>query len=272
MILRPEAEPGNTNSAFVSAWEAVARAEKTTSPKYYLVRQPDHARAAGEIAQQLAIAGAPPLDDDIVCGISLHDEGWKDFDNGTERLSVTPATYSEQNVALGADNKPLSFLEIKAGDFLRAWRGSIDSAEEVAPIAALIVSGHFCRIGKFGIAMAAYTEDDARSVREFLASEAQRQTRLLRRQSRGEGEVLYWTDVLQFCDLLSLYLCCGSLENVEFPQRIGPKAETIRLQHREGVFVLAPGLIKKEAEFSVEARPYPAKTGTLSIMAKWCVR
>jgi hypothetical protein len=272
MILRPEAEPGDTNSAFVSAWEAVARAEKTTSPKYHLVRQLDHARVSGQIAQQLTIAGAPPVDDDIVCGISLHDEGWKDFDNGTQRLGVTPATYSEENVALGAENKPLSFLEIKAGDFLRAWKGSIDSAEEVAPIAALIVSGHFCQIGKFGIALAAYTEDDARIVREFLASEDQRQTRLLRRQSRGEGEVQYWTDVLQFCDLLSLYLCCGSLEDVEFPQRIGPKAETIRLQHREGVFVLAPRLIEKEVVFSVEARPYPAKTGTPSIMARWHLR
>ena len=119
-------------------------------------------------------------------------------------------------------------------------------AEQVAPIAALIVSGHFCRIGKFGIAMAAYTEDDARSVREFLASEDRRQTRLLRLQSRDEGEVQYWTDVLQFCDLLSLYLCCGSLENVEFPQRIGPKAETIRLQHRNGAFVSGAAVICKK--------------------------
>ena len=115
----------------------------------------------------------------------LHDEGWKDFDNGCERLRATPATYSGENVALNAEGKPLSFLEIKAGDFLRAWVGSIDCAEAVAPIAALIVSGHFCRLGKFGISMGAYTEDDARSVHEFLASEEQRQARLLRLQSRS---------------------------------------------------------------------------------------
>ena len=53
MILRPEAKPAHADNGFVSAWEAVARAEKTSSAKYHLVRQPDHARVSGEIAQHL---------------------------------------------------------------------------------------------------------------------------------------------------------------------------------------------------------------------------
>ena len=272
MVLRPDAQPAHADNAFVPAWEAVARAEKTGSAKYHLVRQPDHARVSGDIAEQLAIAGAPPVDNDIVRGISLHDEGWKDFDNGSERLSATPAAYSDENVALSGVGKPLSFLEIKAGDFLRAWRGSIDSAEAVAPIAALIVSGHFCRLGEFGIGMAAYSEDDARSVREFLACEEQRQCRLLRQQNRSQSEVQYWTDVLQFCDLLSLYLCCGSQESVEFQQRIGPKGETVRLQVKDAAFALSPALFAKEVELSVEAHPYPAETGGSSITIRWRVR
>lgn len=146
MILRPEAKPQPVNDRFVPAWEAVARAQKIDSAKYHLVRQPDHARVSGEIARHLAILGAPPVDDDIVRGISLHDEGWKEFDNGCERLSATPATYSRDNIALNAQGRPLSFLDIKAGDFLRAWQGSIYAAEAVAPIAALIVSGHFVRL------------------------------------------------------------------------------------------------------------------------------
>jgi hypothetical protein len=272
MILRPETKSAAANHAFVSAWEAVARAEKTRSAKYYLVRQPDHARVSGEIVQQLAIAGAPPVDDDIVRGISLHDEGWAAFDEGRERLHATPANYSSANIALDREGRPLAFLDIKAGDFLRAWRGSIDSAEAVAPIAALIVSGHFCRLGKFGIGMAAYSEDDSRSVHEFLASEQQRQRRLLNLQRRAEAEVQYWTDVLQFCDLLSLYLCCGSEESVEFPQRIGPQGETIRLQVQDGVFVLKTSLFAKEVEFSVEAHPYPAGAGAPSTTLGWRVR
>ena len=271
MILRPETKSAAANHAFVPAWEAVARAEKTRSAKYHLVRQPDHARVSGEIVQQLAIAGAPPVDDDIVRGISLHDEGWAAFDEGRERLQATPASYSSANIAVDREGRPLAFLDIKAGDFLRAWRGSIDSAESVAPIAALIVSGHFCRLGKFGISMGAYAEDDARSVREFLASEEQRQCRLMRLQIRTESEVQYWTDVLQFCDLLSLHLCCGSEESVEFPQRIGPNDKTIRLQVQDGAYVMTPSLFAKEAEFSVEAHPYPADAGAPSTVA-WRVR
>jgi hypothetical protein len=272
MILRPETKSAAANHAFVSAWEAVARAEKTRSAKYYLVRQPDHARVSGKIAQHFAIAGAPPVDDDIVRGISLHDEGWAAFDEGREHLHATPANYSSANIAVDSEGRPLAFLDIKAGDFLRAWRGSIDSAEAAAPIAALIVSGHFCRLGKFGISMGAYSEDDARRMREFMASEEQRQCRLLRLQNRGESEVQYWTDVLQFCDLLSLYLCCGSEESVEFPQRIGPNDKTIRLQVKDGANVLTPSPLAKEVEFSVEAHSYPADAGAPSTTLAWHVR
>jgi uncharacterized protein DUF3891 len=272
MVLQPETQPAHANKPFVSAWEAVARAQKTTSAKYHLVRQPDRARVSGDIARQLAIAGAPAVDDDIVRGISLHDEGWKDFDNGSERLSATPATYSGENVALSAESRPLSFLEIKAGDFLRAWRGSVDCAEAVAPIAALIVSGHFCRLGKFGISLGAHSDQDAQQVREFLASEKQRQDRLLRQQNRSQSEVQYWTDVLQFCDLLSLYLCCGSQESVEFPQPIGSKSEKIRLQVQHAAFVLSPALFAKEVELSVEAHPYPAETNATPLRITWHVQ
>ena len=272
MVLRPEGLAGSPTGEFVSAWEAIARAEQTISTKYGLVRQPDHARLSGQIAAQLSIAGAPALDDDIARGISLHDEGWSEFDCGRERLRATPAHYSETNIALNPTGRPLSFLEIKAEDSLRAWRGSIDAAEAIAPIAGLIVSGHFRRIGQFGISTGTYSEDDAQRVRDFLTREEERERKLLRLQSRGEREVQYWTDVLQFCDLLSLYLCCGSEEDVEFPQRIGLKGETIRLRVQDGVNVLSPSLFAQQIEFSVEAQCYPAETNTLSAKLNWQVR
>ena len=212
------------------------------------------------------------MDDDIVSGIGLHDEGWADFDSGRKRLRATPANYSASNVALNAEGKPLSFLEIKAGDFLRAWKGSIECAEAVAPIAGLIVSGHFRRIGKFGISMGTYSQDDTQRVREFIEWEEQRECRLLRLQSHREREVEYWTDVLQFCDLLSLYLCCGSEESVEFPQCIGPKGETIKLQVKDGVIVLTPSPLAREAEFSLDAYSHPANADALTTKLNWRVR
>jgi hypothetical protein len=250
----------------------VARAEKAASTNYYLVRQPDHARLSGLIVSELSIAGAPVVDDDIVRGISLHDEGWSGFDCGRERLQATPAHYSKTNIALSATGKPLSFLEIKAGDFLRAWRSSIEAAETVAPIAGLLVSGHFRRLGMFGMSTGKYAEDEMQQVREFLAREEEREPTLLRLQGRGVKEVQYWTDVLQFCDLLSLYLCCGSEDSVEFSQRIGPKGGTIKLQVQDGMYVFSPSPFAREVEFSVEAQTYPAEGKMSSARLTWRVQ
>ena len=272
MVLRPEGLSELPKGGFVSAWEAVARSQKTVSSRYRLVRQPDHARLAGQLAAQFSIPGAPAVDDNVVQAISLHDEGWSDFDCGHERLQATPASYSQTNVAQNAEGKPLSFLEINAGDFLRAWRGSIEAAEAVAPIAGLMVSGHFRRIAQLGMSMSTYSDDDTRQVREFMAHEEQRERRLLQLQSRSAKEVQHWTDVLQFCDLLSLYLCCGSEESVEFPQPIGPKGETIRVQVNDGVNVLSPSLFAREAEFSLEAQSYPAELHASSPQLNWRMR
>jgi Protein of unknown function (DUF3891) len=272
MVLRPEGPPAHPVGGFVSAWEAVARAQKTISTKYLLVRQPDHARLAGQLAEQLAIPGAPAVDDDIVRGISLHDEGWTDFDCGRKRLQATIARYSETNVALNAEGKPLSFLEIKAGDFLLAWLGSIQSAEAVAPIAGLMVSGHFRRIGQFGMSTGTYSESDTYQVREFIAHAEQRERRLMQLQSHSDKEVEYWTDALQFCDLLSLYLCCGSEESVEFPQRIGPKGETIRLQVQNGANVLSPSPFARDVDFALQAQSYPPQLHASSTKLNWRMR
>jgi len=62
-------------------------------------------------------------------------------------------------------------------------------------------------------------------------------------------------DLLQFCDLLSLYLCCGSNEDVEFPQRLAPSP--IRLRRNGGGFRLEPAVIKSGAGLGVTARRHP---------------
>jgi Protein of unknown function (DUF3891) len=260
MILRPS-ETASAKVGFIPAWEAVARTQRAKSAHYHLIRQPDHARLAGQIAEHLAIPGAPAIDDDIVHGISLHDEGWADFDYGRKRLRATSAHYSQASVAANREGKPLSFLDIKAGDFLQAWLGSIESAEAVAPIAGLIVSGHFRRIGQFGMSMGVYSDSDAKQVRDFINNEERRARRMMRLQGRNQKEVEYWTDVLQFCDLLSLYLCCGSQESVEFRQHIGPKGETISLRVRDEDIVLSPTVLKKQIEFEIETQAHPPDTG-----------
>ena len=195
----------------------------------------------------------------IVQGISLHERRVEGF---RQRLpspssSTTPAIYSAENVALNAEGSLFFLLDIKAGDFLRP-RGErrLIPPERVAPIAALIVSGHFSRLGRFrAISVGGTFEYDARRRAYFLASEERRQSHLLRLQGRSDSEVQYWTGVLQFCDLLSLYLCCGSEASVEFPQRIGPKGETIRLHMQAGVCVTRPAIFARQVSLCVELAP-----------------
>jgi Protein of unknown function (DUF3891) len=271
MVLRPDGAGEHRPDGFVPAWEAVARTQRAKSRSYQLVPQPDHAWLSGQIVEQFAISSGPAVDHEIACGVRLHDEGWAAFDKRGERLIATPARYGEKNIALNENGKPLSFLEIKAGDFLRAWHSSIESAEAIAPIAGLMVSGHFSRIGRFGVGTGTYSPGDTKWVHEFLTGEEQRRSRLLRLQQRSEREVEYWTDVLQFCDLLSLYLCCGSEQSIEFPQRVGPNGATIRLQVQDGVNVLSPSVLAREVEFSLAACPYPVKDGGVSKLS-WRVR
>jgi len=257
MILRPLDPPKPRNGGVIAAWDAVARTQQSAATRYALIRQPDHARLSGELARHLALPVSPAISDEIVQGISLHDEGWAPFDSGCEKLHATGAQYSGAGVAMNAEGKPLSFQDIKPEDFLRAWRESIAAAEQVAPIAALIVSGHFRRLGKTGVEARRYSSAETELVREFLREEEARRERLCRLERRAPAEIEYWTDMLQFCDLLSLYLCCGAMENVEFPQRVASEGETIRLRRESGTILLCPALMAGETEFTTRAQVFP---------------
>ena len=65
---------------------------------------------------------------------------------------------------------------------------------------------------------------------------------------------------------------CGQTAEVEFPQRIGSTGETIKLQVKDGVHVLAPSPFAQPVEFSLKAQPYPAEGKMLSAKLNWQVR
>jgi len=210
-VLRPIDSVENP-PACLPVWEAILPTQKTSAAEYWLITQPDHAALSGAIAGALGPPLLPELSPEAVQGITLHDDGWASLD------AQVPV----------AGGKPLSFLDFGPGDFLRAWRASIERAEKVAPIAGAMVSGHFWRLGKNRLEWAADTAEDRGLLLDFLASEQARQQRLLGGYSREEFEFL--TDVLQFCDVLSLYLCCGAALDVEFPQKFGRQTITLRRQ------------------------------------------
>jgi uncharacterized protein DUF3891 len=67
--------------------------------------------------------------------------------------------------------------------------------------------------------------------------------------------VEHLVDLLQFCDLLSLYLCCGSRASVQFPQAVGSRSVVLR---RDGeLCLLDPSPFRKEISLGVPARREP---------------
>jgi len=209
VVLRPISPAESTGDSpaqtTVPVWDAILPTQKTSAQEYWLITQPDHAGLSGDIAAALGPPLLSQLSPEVVQGITHHDDGWAPFD---AQVTLT-------------NGRPLSFLDFLPKDFLRAWRGSIERAERIAPISGAVVSSHFWRLAKYRLDWGGDGAQDRRLLLDFLESEHGRQQRLLGGRSREEFEFL--TDVLQFCDVLSLYLCCGAVQDVEFSQRFGSK-------------------------------------------------
>jgi hypothetical protein len=266
MVLRPIVpipRPQPTDG-FALAWPAVERIQKQAAAEYWLVSQPDHAALAGALAANFVSPEFPCIDPLISQAIEVHDAGWAIFDSEAQ-VAAAPA--------LDSRGKPLSFLEIGPEDFLRAWTVSIERAASVCPAGGYIVSRHFCALGEGRLGSGIDSPQNATRLRDFLAGEAGRQQRLHAQSGKPLAELESLLRVLQFCDLLSLYLCCGATEAVEFPQPFAPGKVRIRPEN-ESFFLdpspfRAPGGAQEMLSLAVEARRYPSavpKTTTLAFL------
>ena len=223
-------------NSFVSAWEAIERKQREPADDWWLVAQPDHAAIAGTLARKITSPVFPVMDEDVVLAIALHDDGWASFDSAPQ----------------SSNSRPLSFLDAPVAEFLKAWRGSISSAEQHSAIGGILVSEHFCRIAQARPTSAPAAGDHL--LKQFLSEETARQTRLIQQQNRSEQEIQALVDVLQFCDLLSLYVCCGSRANIEFPQRFHGKQ--VRLQREGELCRLEPNIFGGGMSLAVPARKF----------------
>ena len=253
MILYPLSGVPSTSGEPVSAWEAVAAAQQQNATAWWLVAQPDHAALAGELAAQFAAPGFPIPDREAIQAIALHDAGWAKYDGGGERgggKSIAPEPLREPS------GRPLSFLQAPVAVFVEAWVASIQCAESKAGvIGGLMVSGHFCRLAEHRLNSAADTPEDVGRIHAFVENENRRYEARLGRQPRSHSEVERLVDLLQFCDLLSLYLCCGSRASIDFPQMIGPRPIVLR---RDGeLCLLDPSPFREEISLGAPARREP---------------
>lgn len=212
-----------------------------------MITQPSHAALAGDIAAALSGDRIPKLEADLVRAIALHDAGWG-----------MPDAQAVMRSRAAQQNSPKSFLEVSVPEFLVAWTQSIEVALSTFPTGGYMVSRHFWRLAEHRIITAEDAQPDRKRLQDFLDSEAERQKKLSAKQERSIDELEALADVLQFCDLMSLYLCSGAQEKVEFPEYFGDR---VKLSPAGDGFRLDPPLIPAGTQFSVAALRHPALKG-----------
>ena len=242
MILRPLDPIPATSTDFLPAWSIVEQSQRQITGDCWMITQPSHAALAGEFAARMAGVNLPNLDAPVVRAIALHDAGWG--------VSDAQAIMQSRSIGQGA---PRSFIACGVGEFVNAWEKSIDVAASASATGGFIVSRHFERIAKANSPKS--SQSDSQTVESFLRDEAARQAKLAAKQEHTPEELEALTDVLQFCDLLSLYVCCGAQQNVEFPEYFGIKA---RLIVEAESYRLDPILIEPGTKFVIAALRHPA--------------
>jgi hypothetical protein len=207
VILRPLSNTAPASTTFEPIWTAIERTQAMSLAECWMIPQPAHAALSGEIAARLDPKAFPGITDEVLRGISLHDAGW-----GPEDAVAIQRSRGKTPVA------PRSFIAIPGKAIVDAWTGSIDTAEKVGPLAGYLVSRHFFAIFE-------QNEDKMQPFSaKFRQQETARQQRLLKKSRADATQAGRLLEALQFTDLLSLHICCGLTQAVEFPQHIGGRA------------------------------------------------
>ncbi|HEY6184129.1 MAG TPA: DUF3891 family protein [Terriglobales bacterium] len=239
MILRPINPVPPSTSDIVPAWDAILRAQKQSATEWLLIAQADHAALAGEMARKITSSDFPTLEPEIIQAIAVHDDGWEQIDGRRKN-----------------PGRPLSFFEEAPVDIFKAWKGSIARATQIAPIAGILVSEHFCRIARDFSRATTTPPEISQVLTTFVERENAQQEELRERQSRDSNEINLLVNVLQFFDLLSLYTCCGSHEHVEFPQKFNQKV--FQLHRESNKYCLEPPLFNQPTSFSIVTTSHPS--------------
>ncbi len=102
--------------------------------------------------------------------------------------------------------------------------------------------------------------EDLSRLEAFVRVQEDLQARLSREVGLAQEQLNEYVDLLQFCDLLSLYICCGSTDAVEFPQQF--KGKQIRIRYEDGVYHAAPNVFGgTPRRFSIPVRLFPSADG-----------
>lgn len=250
MILRPllpasEARP--TNGA-EPVWQIISRTQSAHSERYLLIGQPEHARLSGELASRFQAPFLPEINAEVMKAIAVHDDGWAATPFERDLKGDPPTT---------SHGRPQHFMQVSVDHSLRAWSGSVSVAGEAGPLAKFMVSSHFSRIARLRIQLQMDSPAQMAQLERFAMLEEDEQERLIESLHLSPEKSAEYVDLLQFCDALSLYLCCGSTDAALFPQRFA--GQEITIDYQDGVYTTHPALFGHAPQrFSVQVRVYPS--------------
>jgi len=238
MVIFPIADGERLPSEPMSAWSAVEERQRQSAAAYWLVTQPSHAALAGDLAASLRDDLFGPIDNTVARSIALHDAGWSMDD--AEQI---------QRLRAKSNQKPSGFLDASVDQFLHAWTASIETAGKFASIGGYLVSRHFERISNLA------SGRDQRKVEAFRKREKDRQQMVRKNINLEQPALEKLVDALQFCDVLSLYLCCGS------PRAVTIDNPKIKITRRCDEYQLEPSPFRGHRQFSFAALRHPVLGG-----------
>lgn len=214
MIARPISSAGfslasaHAAAQIASAWDARrwSAASSADLAGWLLITQPDHAALSGEFARHWGneLFAAPALRNDLAAAIAHHDDGWQEADAEPRWFRATRA--------------PQNFLDLAPDDFTSISRRSIRFAGARSSLAGYLVSWHFRKLAEarsaVDSAFAALPQ-----IQEFLADQRSLQAELRPHfAALPDVAVSEACRLLQFSDMLSIYICLGALDDCTFPQ------------------------------------------------------
>jgi hypothetical protein len=190
------------------------------SDGWLLISQPAHAWIAGQLAAAWGNGDfAPPAPrETVVLATALHDIGWFEWD-------AAPA--------LHPDGRPVNFLETSLDETRQVWQRGVTHVSSLDPYAGLLVSLHASTIYRRRLERGADPPAKQAELQTLLADAAAARADL---QARLKGHPRYGLAVeptvlrvnyrlLRVCDLLSLTLCTGPLEEGEITAVPGRKPD-----------------------------------------------
>ncbi len=177
------------------------------------ITQPAHARVSAQIAAawQADWAAAAAPREAVIAGALLHDIGWLDWE-------AAPTWNPETGL-------PHSFLQLPIATHIGMWRTAAQRALSFGRYPALLTSMHGTRL--YGSRdLSRLPDSDATLIREFLTSEAARQSTIIASlrssaatvEAVDDSQLAINSQYVALWDAMSLAICGGIGEERSFTQ------------------------------------------------------